>query len=86
MPKAEGRGPIRPPYTIISAPDDVHARQRKILSTSFSERAVSSISVHAINRDSNNSFLASRTRAFISVAYRYFSFKATRACRARAAN
>jgi hypothetical protein len=43
MQKAEGRGPYKPPYDIISAPDDVHARQRKVLSTSFSDRAVCEI-------------------------------------------
>jgi cytochrome P450 len=42
MPKGDGRGPEFKPYTIMSAPDDIHARQRRILSTSFSERAVSS--------------------------------------------
>jgi cytochrome P450 len=41
MVKGDGRGPKRTHYHIISAPDDVHARQRKILSTSFSDRAVS---------------------------------------------
>ena len=41
MAKGDGRGPRAAPYHILSAPDDVHARQRKILSTSFSDRAVS---------------------------------------------
>jgi cytochrome P450 len=35
------RAPLKGPYHVIIAPDDVHARQRKILSASFSERAVS---------------------------------------------
>jgi cytochrome P450 len=42
MQKGDGRGPRgNPPYHILNAPDSVHARQRKIMSSSFSDRAVS---------------------------------------------
>ncbi|KIW08466.1 uncharacterized protein PV09_01369 [Verruconis gallopava] len=41
MQKGDKRGPgPKGPYHIINAPDDVHARQRKILSSSFSDRAL----------------------------------------------
>jgi cytochrome P450 len=51
MPKGDGRTPQTPPYSIINSPDDVHARQRKILSNSFSERAVSAPYAFAIDGD-----------------------------------
>jgi hypothetical protein len=41
MPKTGGRLPHNKVYSILSAPDDVHARQRKMLSHAFSDRAVS---------------------------------------------
>ena len=36
--------PGRQAYNILNAPDDIHARQRKMLSHAFSDRAVSVLS------------------------------------------
>jgi cytochrome P450 len=39
--KSRRRGPASGSYSILNAPDDAHARQRKMLSHAFSDRAVS---------------------------------------------
>jgi cytochrome P450 len=42
--KKWGRSPPgQKTYSIINAPDDIHARQRRMLSHAFSDRAVSNL-------------------------------------------